>query len=106
MPVRAAIILLFAATAIMGSGCGTVATIKHPCYQEDRIVYGGTRWDSEAVREGIQNRDVLLSTVAFDVPFSLVADTVALPYTISYSLWHRLTLKKMQPVEFINIEPK
>jgi len=106
MPVRAVIILLFAAVALMESGCGTVATIKHPSYVGGGIVYSGSRWDSQSVIEGSQRRDVFLLSLALDLPFSFVADTVALPYTIPYSLSHRSTPKKMETVDVVDIDPK
>lgn len=59
--------------ALLG-GCGTIAALSDPEYRYKP--YGRTRVDFLLVAglDGV--------VMTFDVPFSLVADTIVLPYTL------------------------
>ena len=60
------------------TGCGTIFTLaddaKSDCHEN--LLYSGTR-------ESATNIHFL-----FDTPFSLVADTIVLPYTIPRTIWN------------------
>lgn len=61
------------------AGCGTIMTIVGDAQTGCRLnlLYSGTRFSFTNVHGGI-----------VDVPFSLVADTVTLPYTIPRTIWN------------------
>lgn len=83
-----------AVTAVVLSGCGTVASTLWLSPEEGgQRVYGGVRADCDIIHDASKpdsskntnsGATVLLS--ALDMPFSLVGDTVALPLTITCSL--------------------
>ena len=63
----------------MISGCGTVITLKEDATFDCRgiLIYSGT------VRS-IEN----MAHTLLDIPFSLMLDTLVLPYTIPRSIWN------------------
>jgi uncharacterized protein YceK len=71
------------------SGCGTAAnTVFLNEVEGGKRAYGGVRADWEIVRErGEEGSGANLRAplwAAIDMPFSLVADTVTLPYILGY----------------------
>lgn len=71
------------------SGCGTLLSFN-AMGPYDSHVYGGTRVDIEMIKDGFAGQSWFLTLFALDVPFSLVADTVLLPITVT----HHFSIKK------------
>jgi uncharacterized protein YceK len=85
MPTRLLLALVLCATCAV-SGCSTVATLiggtdpsRFDCDSEYTIprIYSGVANDIRFIRSGCQD----VGVVFWDLPFSLVADTLVLPYT-------------------------
>ena len=79
-------------------GCGTVLNTAYFCPDEGRnsiygggkSVYGGVLMEASLIRDALDptdDRDVRGVLFALDLPFSLVGDTVTLPYTLWWQ-WH------------------
>lgn len=91
------IVILFTFLLIIINGCGTLGSFSgdSPCRDYAKTpVYSGVRCDIKAVKE-ITNLGKEYSGLGgiailpiIDVPFSLVLDTIILPYTIIRSLIH------------------
>ncbi|UVT20130.1 MAG: YceK/YidQ family lipoprotein [Nitrospira sp.] len=66
------------AFCLLLSGCGTIKTLhkdaKYECHED--MFYSGTRVGPMSLQK------------ILDTPFSLVADTLVLPYTIPRSIWN------------------
>jgi uncharacterized protein YceK len=92
------------AIVVSQAGCGTVVNLAWGVDSEDPAarpsvdtqVYGGVRNDLHGVGEAVRGEDgfwISLITFPFyafiDLPVSLVADTLTLPYTIPYALSRR-----------------
>jgi uncharacterized protein YceK len=87
------------------AGCSTVATIagssepeKFQCDPDYTIprVYSGIANDIRYLCGNYQDKGL----VFWDIPFSLVADTVALPYTVfTQTKYGNLCTKKQEPTE-------
>jgi uncharacterized protein YceK len=93
MNCRAVLLLGFASIAILSGGCGTVENLqesmppKSSCGESWKSVYGGVRKDCSNLVESFSSKDkdqsnLILTTL--DVPFSLIGDTITLPYTVAY----------------------
>jgi uncharacterized protein YceK len=84
-------IIAIAFLTLLGSGCGTVAnTVWFIPEEGGKRVYGGVKVDLQVAREALE-RPVPGKPLAglwclIDLPFSLVGDTITLPYTIPYPL--------------------
>jgi uncharacterized protein YceK len=63
------------------SSCGTLIDLGH-----EQRVYGGVRYDMENLGGGLGHSFVPAWIRIFDVPFSLVLDTVVLPLTVIQSM--------------------
>jgi uncharacterized protein YceK len=74
---RAAIVVL-AVCVVVVSGCGTFADIMAGPI-DDHLYYRGVRLDIAVIKEGSP-------LMALDLPFSAMADTLAVP-TIAYREW-------------------
>ena len=84
--------ILLPLTVLLSSGCGTVKCLTssgqwNPLYQTkpppSNAVYGGARWDLKDNPSDIAFWDLMNDIQRFlDLPFSFVADTVVLPYTL------------------------
>src|SRR4051812_26255035 len=87
-------VLALGATALVMSGCGTIANTVWLFPEEGgQRVYGGVRGDWEIAREAATNRsesgpNTLLWLPIADMPLSAVGDTVTLPVTVPLALWH------------------
>ena len=79
-------VVLLISLAFLSSGCGTVLSIAED--NQEYLVYGGLRIDSEIAFSSEFFSDMYLArTLAVvDMPLSLVADALCLPYTISRSI--------------------
>jgi uncharacterized protein YceK len=81
-------IAMSALTALVASGCGTVAnTLWLDRDQGGKRVYGGVLADIEVARETskappAKDSGLAIGLAALDVPFSAVADTATLPVTL------------------------
>ena len=74
--------ILLAASCI--AGCGTIKTlVAHPRETDYRhSVFGGVREDTACIRHARRGpAGALILIPVVDLPFSLVADTIVLPYT-------------------------
>jgi uncharacterized protein YceK len=79
--------VIFLIICMLLSSCGTQAAFLNASYPEhcnsriDEIprIYGGIAFDINHISNDHNNGD---EAVFFDIPFSFVADTVTLPYTI------------------------
>jgi uncharacterized protein YceK len=94
---RTAVIVVLAAPALL-SGCGTLAniqsteSIKPPGgHGEVSRIYGGVQTDCTAIRasakevaNGEQDSVARLFIWTFDLPLSLIGDTLTLPYTLTH----------------------
>ena len=78
---RAVRILLAGIFLMSLAGCGTA----HNLHQNEPAIYGGLVWDFEQIPLGFPKCD-LGALAVFDIPFSLVFDTVTLPYTVLRAL--------------------
>jgi uncharacterized protein YceK len=77
--IRIFVLILLLSFLSLGSGCSTFVTIK-----EENKIYSGTRLNIEGIYRSISG-DIQLGYLFLsgpDLPFSLVLDTVLLPYTI------------------------
>jgi uncharacterized protein YceK len=79
--------LTAAALALALSGCATGVTVFEE--DPDNLVYSGARRDLDgwAFAHG----------GFIDMPFSFVADTVLLPYTIPRTIWNHATAEEAEP---------
>jgi len=81
------LILSFVLVGSLASGCATVLTLADRQYlEESHLVYSGIRLDGETFitpfyHEGHRQHWIWPTLAFFDMPLSLVADTVVLPYT-------------------------
>ena len=75
---RFAIVTLLVSVLSAGTGCGTIAgLVKH-----GPVLYGGVQEDAALVAS--KDPNPFLDVAAFyDLPFSLVADTLLLPITVT-----------------------
>ncbi|MBN9517859.1 YceK/YidQ family lipoprotein [bacterium] len=101
------------ATVALSSGCyGTVMNVAlppapegvrtrgHDEFPPGKRVYGGVRADVEMVAESLEavrdpsnpkaGLDLLGLIILFDLPGSLIGDTITLPYTLAYAAWAAL----------------
>lgn len=76
---RELVIALFLTSATF-TGCGTISDWGEPYGPR---VYGGVRWDLDD-KEGCVRTSVWLGI--WDVPFSLILDTLLLPYSVIRSM--------------------
>ena len=67
--------LLLILSACLCSGCGTIVTLSHNQEWPNQI-YAGTRASANG------------HVTQIDVPFSLIADTLVLPYTIPRTIYN------------------
>ena len=74
-------LLLAGALTLALSGCATGYTV----FEEDHknLVYSGTRQDLEGW--------IFIHGGILDLPFSFIADTILLPYTIARTIWNYAT---------------
>jgi uncharacterized protein YceK len=93
---EAARTLLLSTVFVAGvAGCGTLATLQDdfgvPSGGRIPRVYSGTVFDVGAFSRGLYAGFVegseagIMTLIVFDLPFSIVADTVVLPYTLYLS---------------------
>jgi uncharacterized protein YceK len=92
---RTALVLGFISIVLLGGGCGTVENLQEatqPSHHFDaswNTVYGGVSKDYAHLQE---SRDVTFKNphdpwlMLLDLPFTLIGDTITLPYTIAYEL--------------------
>ena len=66
---------------VLCSGCGTIFTHSVSRDERETGVYQGVRFDCEACHSD----QPILCFLVFDLPLSLAADTLVLPYDITYS---------------------
>ena len=66
-----------AVLVVLASGCGTIATISQ-AKPEENLIYSGTRFETSS--------ELAVVHTFPDLPLSVAADTLALPYTIPHSL--------------------
>lgn len=70
------------------AGCGTYASMqKYGTPHLDQIVMGGVRKDINAASGAVKDPWLKKQTIYnpyIDMPFSLIADVLLLPYTLSY----------------------
>lgn len=88
-------LLVFAAAGVL-SGCGTILNfsmgVTPPDAQPPRTeIYGGVQIDAQLVGKAVDGYqpwwfNVLGLLFVFDVPLSLLADTITLPVTIPIAL--------------------
>ena len=95
MNYRTALVLGFVSIALLCGGCGTVENLREatpPKYNTGeswKTVYGGVQKDYSYISEC---RDVDFKNphdpwlVILDLPFTLIGDTITLPYTVAYEL--------------------
>ncbi|MFQ5508430.1 MAG: YceK/YidQ family lipoprotein [Leptospirillia bacterium] len=65
---------------------------SHEYHTPHKHIYGGTRMDLWAIGQWLDTHPILYPVALIpliDLPFSLVADTVMLPFTISAARRHR-----------------
>lgn len=77
--------------SLLLSACSTMSeTFADRPHCGPSLVYCGTRFDIAVIAAGFIDNSALVKALgpfaAIDLPFSLVADTVLLPYTISKDL--------------------
>ena len=89
MKSRMAVVIPLAVIAGL-SGCGTAAnTVLLWPEEGGKRAYGGVRADWEMIRErgedGNSGKASVPVLAAIDLPFSLVADTITLPYIVAYN---------------------
>lgn len=84
-------LLLISAVLIFCSGCSTIVmhTESDPLKREQtRGIYSGVRLDSGLLGEGKHAmktpRTMVIGYSCFDIPFSIVADTICLPVDLFY----------------------
>ncbi|MBN1268835.1 MAG: YceK/YidQ family lipoprotein [Kiritimatiellae bacterium] len=91
---RSLSLILFAALLAAACGCGTIMAGVGEGAVEN---YGGVKFDRdtyESIRAGLQEEDRSVLSVLFiplvflDMPFSFVADTLFLPYTMPRARRH------------------
>ncbi|WP_353224462.1 YceK/YidQ family lipoprotein [Salinisphaera sp. C84B14] len=84
-------------TCALAPGCGTMMSKnaelwEQDCAQDERVslprVYSGTALDLYAVGKDLPRGGQIGAFLFWDIPFSLVADTVILPYTLYGQIWH------------------
>jgi uncharacterized protein YceK len=92
MNCRAVMVLGFASITLFSGGCGTMENLrdaippKSTCGDSSNTIYGGVQKDCSYLVESTPSKDKTwysLMLTAFDVPFSLVGDTITLPYTLA-----------------------
>jgi len=81
--IRRARVLLVLVAAVLLGGCGTIAGLGSDKYETK--VYVGMRWDVGRMDDSVHGIPAWL-IVMWDLPFSLVLDTVFLPGTLGYEL--------------------
>jgi uncharacterized protein YceK len=96
--------ILAATIGLLLAGCGTVAGLvghfepeRLDCAEGDFVprVYAGVFGDIALLRRGTAEQEL----VWFDLPFSLVADTLVLPWTLVTQILHgNLCPRAGQPV--------
>ena len=90
---RFAAILAFVSSTLLSGGCGTFENLREATPPKDscdvslKTVYGGVRSDCSYLAEwanpkGPEPKYLLLT--ALDLPFTLIGDTITLPYTLAY----------------------
>jgi uncharacterized protein YceK len=95
MNCRTAMVLGFISIALLCGGCGTVENLQEatqPSHHFDaswKTVYGGVSIDYAHL---LECRDVTFKNphdpwlMILDLPFTLIGDTITLPYTLAYEL--------------------
>jgi uncharacterized protein YceK len=92
MRYRTGAVLGLLTAAILSGGCGTVANTAWLIPEEGgKRPYGGIRIDYDKARNpptSFPNADDRLQQFVFalDLPFSLVGDTLTLPYVLAYDM--------------------
>lgn len=94
--VRAAFVVTLLLITVALSGCGTMASVcMYDPAEGGKRPYGGTTHCVEAMKHTIfddhflaipNSRALCFAFQACDLPLSLAADTVALPFTVPYTL--------------------
>jgi uncharacterized protein YceK len=79
---------LVSASAALASGCGTLLNTAHyPHASGGEEIYGGVQLDYRVVAQEHQKRSATTVALALlDMPFSLVGDTLTLPYTVALAM--------------------
>ena len=79
---------LVCVSAALASGCGTLLNTAHyPYASGGEEIYGGVQLDYRVVAQEHQKRSATTVALALlDMPFSLVGDTLTLPYTVALSM--------------------
>jgi uncharacterized protein YceK len=81
-------IIALASVCFLATGCATMDSLV--CQTDDeggRRVYGGVHSELDNIHQSQQFPEILSG--AIDLTFSAIGDTVALPFTVPYSLWFR-----------------
>jgi uncharacterized protein YceK len=81
-------IVAFLAVCCLTTGCGTMESLC--CLSDDeggKRIYGGVHSELDNIHQSQQFPEILQGVI--DLTCSAVGDTVALPFTIPYSLWCR-----------------
>lgn len=86
-------IFIKASMAVLLFTCSGCLSINGIMNDEEKLVYIGVRTDAKAINYFGRNEPGWELMGLIDLPFSLVMDTVLLPYTIP----HDLSDKKKQP---------
>lgn len=96
MPRRAIFTLSLASICNILAGCGTVMNLTNlPPTPGEGAAYRGTAFNmafllppSSGPQKFDDSTNILLGCyAAIDLPFTLIGDTLTLPYTVPYSLW-------------------
>jgi uncharacterized protein YceK len=85
---RRSVLLVCVGLAVLSGGCGTLLNTTYftPDEGGERI-YGGVRLDAEVIDDGYGQRSPLVIALFLaDLPFTLIGDTVSLPYTLTLAM--------------------
>jgi uncharacterized protein YceK len=98
--IRPAAVLMLLACAALG-GCGTIANCVNCDKAESLSPYAATKRDCESIKYQLGPApkfcwpaDLVCS--ACDLPFSAVADTLLLPFTATWTMWHVRPLSEIR----------
>jgi uncharacterized protein YceK len=84
----------FAAVFILSTGCGTVRSLRTPSESiagdPVKRVYGGIRENCSIIKDNSDSSklrmlpELAIALRVIDMPFTALADTMVLPYTLAY----------------------
>jgi uncharacterized protein YceK len=85
---RRIVLLACVGLAALSGGCGTLLNTTYFTPDEGgERVYGGVRLDAEVIEDGYGQRSPLVIALFLaDLPFTLIGDTVSLPYTVALAM--------------------